>query len=113
MGTLRTLQVPIPLVDTRLVSGADGSFMVRLVARNEGVEYRDRHGVYYFDVSRVAREWTVLLPGSKGENPVPHELTLEEERRILPRITGYLSRIKWFGVFPRSYSVRIRRGSTA
>lgn len=37
----------------------------RLVARNEGIEYRDQFDVYRFNVKLVGRKWTVLLPGSQ------------------------------------------------
>jgi hypothetical protein len=30
-----------------------------------------------------------------------------ESGRILPRVIGFLERVKWFGIFPRSYSVRV------
>jgi hypothetical protein len=84
-------------------------YRVVLAAKNEGVDYMDDSGVYHFDVSQTRNEWTLIVPPSKGQKFEPHELTPDEEARILPRVTKYLSRIRWFGVFPRSYSVRIVR----
>jgi len=57
-------------------------YRVILAAKNEGVDYLDDTGV---------------------------QLTPDEEGRILSRVVKYLSRIRWPGVFPRSYSVRIVR----
>src|SRR5262245_37315926 len=81
-------------------------YRIRLVAKNEGLEYQDGFGEYRFNVSLDQKEWTVKLPPSKGESLAPHELSAEEQSRILPRITAYLSRIRWFGLFPVSYIVR-------
>jgi hypothetical protein len=85
---------------------------IRLAARNEGLEYQDDLGVYRFNVHLRKGEWTVLLPCSKGDSPADHELSPEERERILPRIETFLSRIKWLGFFPRSYTVRFVREET-
>jgi len=85
------------------------AYHVSLVARNEGLEYRDRFGEYHFDVRKEGRRWLILLPGSWGADFQPHELTPDEECRIIPRLEKYLSRIWWLGVFPRSYSVGVAR----
>jgi len=73
---------------------------VRLVARNEGVRYRGPEGVYDFDVNRDGREWTVFLP------PVPEIRDQQDEPLVIKRISAALSRIWWFGVFPRRYAVK-------
>jgi hypothetical protein len=65
-------------------------YTVRLVARNEGVEYRDQFDVYRFDVTLAGKKWTVVLPGSQGEQYATHELSDDERATILPRISKYL-----------------------
>ena len=85
---------------------SDEDYRIRLAPRNEGVEYTDSQGAYRFAVTHTAKEWAILLPATRGDNFEPHELSPDEEARILPRVSRYLSRVKWFGVFPRSYSVR-------
>jgi hypothetical protein len=87
----------------------DGGYRIRLAPKNEGIEYRDQHGVHRFNVAREGRVWILHLPGSKGDAYEPHELTAEEEARIVPRVTSYLSDIRWLGVFRRTYSVRLQR----
>lgn len=87
----------------------ENDYQVRLAARNEGIEYRDAQGVYRFNVILKGKEWTIFLPGSRGETYELYELSDEEEKRILPRIIHYLQSIKWFGLFRRSYSVTLRR----
>jgi hypothetical protein len=86
------------------------NYRVRLTAKNEGLEYRDESGVYRFDVSLRDRVWTLLLPGSRGDSYERYLMDQGERSRILPRVIGFLERIKWFGIFPRSYTVRIVEG---
>jgi hypothetical protein len=74
-------------------------YSVRLVARNEGVRYGGPEGVYEFDVNRNGREWIVFLP------PVP-EIRSQDESLVIGRVSAALSRIWWFGIFPRRYTVR-------
>jgi hypothetical protein len=85
------------------------NYKIRLAAKNEGIEYRDEDGVYRFDVVLRGNEWKLFVPGSKGENFNTYELSQVEADRILPRITLYLQRIKWFGLFGKSYSVSVNR----
>jgi hypothetical protein len=85
------------------------SFKVKLVARNEGIEYRDEHDVYRFNVSLRNQRWTVCLPGSKGESYQVHELTDEERLLILPRVKQYLEGRKYFGLIGSSYPVTFER----
>ncbi len=75
-------------------------FSVRLVARNEGVRYRDPEGVYEFNVTRNGQEWVVFLP------PVPEFRNEQDESVVIGRVSAALSKIWWFGIFPRRYSVR-------
>jgi hypothetical protein len=88
----------------------DSGICIRLRARNEGLECRVGGEVYRFAVRLQGREWTLFLPGTKGERFEPHELDRDEELRILPALVAYLSRIRWFGIFPRSYAVLVKRG---
>jgi hypothetical protein len=90
-------------------SDAGGTYSVSLVDRNEVVEYRDSSGEYHFSVRKEGRRWLILLPGSRGAEYQGHELTPNEEGRIILRLEKYLCRIWWFGVFPRSYSVATAR----
>jgi hypothetical protein len=85
------------------------NYTVRLVARNEGIEYRDEHDVYRFGGWLEKKRWIVYLPGSKGEYYEPHELTDEEQNTILPRIKAFLEGRKYFGFFGRTYPVVIER----
>jgi hypothetical protein len=82
-------------------------FRVRLVARNEGVEYQDETGIYRFNVSLNDRRWTLFLPGSRGGSYESHLMDEAERSRILPRVIEFLEHVRWFGLFRRSYSVRI------
>ena len=84
-------------------------YTVKLVARNEGIEYRDQFDVYRFNVRLADRKWTVLLPGSKGEHYMKHELSEEERDTILPRISRYLEARKYFGIFGRAYPVHFEK----
>ena len=87
-------------------------FRVRLTAKNEGVKYTDDTGVYRFNVCLQGKEWTIFVPPSKGDEYKTHELTDEEQARILPRIIDYLKEIRWFLVFRRSYSVTVKHDRT-
>jgi hypothetical protein len=84
-------------------------FKVRLVARNEGIEYRDAHDVYRFNLRLESKVWWVLLPGSKGEHFEPHELTPDEEAVVLPRIKQYLEGRRYFVLFGPTFPVVIER----
>jgi hypothetical protein len=85
------------------------SYKVKLVARNEGIEYRDERNVYRFNVALANERWTVYLPGSKGESYQVHELTDEERLLILPRIEKYLEGRKYYGLVGPSYPVTFER----
>ncbi|MHB8812619.1 MAG: hypothetical protein ACYDAE_05085 [Steroidobacteraceae bacterium] len=87
----------------------DEGYSVKLVARNEGIEYRDEHDVYRFNLRLTNKTWTVSLPGSKGRNYQPHELTDEEQSVVLARVKAYLERRKYFGFVGPSYPVIFER----
>src|ERR1700677_550566 len=87
-------------------------YSVRLVARNEGIEYTDERDVYRFDVAFADKAWRVFLPCSRGIYYESHELTDEERAVVLPRITKYLGGRKHFGFFGSSYPVTFNRAST-
>lgn len=65
-------------------------YAIRLVARNEGIEYREGGEVYRFNVSLANRQWSGYVPGTKGDFFEVHELSAQERDRILPRIALYL-----------------------
>lgn len=79
---------------------------IRLTARNERIHHQDAGGVYRYDVAKKGNEWIVRLPPSKDDSFAPYVLSPDEREPILPRIEKYLSRIWWFGSFPRSSCVR-------
>jgi hypothetical protein len=83
------------------------NYRVRLAPKNEGLEYRDESGTYRFELSLSGRVWTLFIPGSRGDSYERYLMDQGERSRILPRVIGFLERIKWFGIFPRSYSVRV------
>ena len=87
------------------------TYTVRLTARQEGVEYRTAGEVYRFDVLLRDGEWQLYLPGSRGEQFRPHELTDEEATEILPRIVAHLQQDRLFGIPMGTYAVRICRRS--
>jgi len=78
-------------------------YRIRLVARNEGVEYSDGHGVYRFNVALADKTWKVYLPGSKGNDFRSHALTEKEKDTILPRIRQYLESKRYFGLIGPRY----------
>ena len=67
------------------------NYSVRMVARNEGVEYRDAFGAYCFDASLDGGEWKVFVPPTVVVGHAQRELTQGEAARVLPRIVEYLS----------------------
>lgn len=81
-------------------------YSVKLVARNEGIEYRDAEDVYRFNVAFVDKMWVVELPCSKGEQFAEHALSDDERKRILPRIERYLRGRKYFWFFGPTHEVR-------
>ena len=83
------------------------TYKISLVARNEGVEYADENGVYHFDVSLAKGVWTIFLPGTFGIAREVKELSGQERDRILPRVREYLSKVRWLGVFTKSYQVQV------
>jgi hypothetical protein len=85
------------------------NFVVKLVARNEGLRYQDQFDVYRFNLRLHKGRWIVYLPGTKGEQFVPQELSDEEKNTILPRIEAYLQGRKYFGFFGRTYPVIFER----
>jgi hypothetical protein len=78
------------------------AYLICLIDRNEVVEYRDDDCASSFDLGKKRREWTLYLPGSR-------EVASEKERQIVERISAYLSKIWWFGIFPCRYTVRVER----
>ena len=75
-------------------------YSVRLTDRNEGVRYGGPEGVYEFGVGRNGGEWIVFLP------PVPEIRKQEDEPVVIGRVSAALSKIWWFGIFSRRYTVR-------
>lgn len=84
-------------------------YQVRLVARNEGIEYSDEYDVYRFNVELTDREWKVYLPGSRGKDYRAYELAGEEKDIVLPRVKKYLESRKYFGVVGPTYPVIFER----
>jgi hypothetical protein len=84
------------------------NYTVRLVARNEGIEYCDKDGIYRFNVSLTGKKWIVYLPGSKGDFYQTYILTEDEQNKILPRVVNYLENRKYFGLFGSTYPVEFK-----
>jgi len=84
------------------------SHRIQFAARNEGLRYEDESGALRFDLSRSGRTWAVSVPPSAEPNFTTKALTAEERARIYPRISAFLSRVWWFGVWPASYKVEFR-----
>jgi len=80
-------------------------YSIKLVARNEGIEYVDARDVYRFNVTFADKVWGVFLPCSKGKYYESHELTETERAVVLPRIAKFLKGRKFFGLFGPSYPV--------
>ena len=80
-------------------------FEVKLVAKNEGLEYIEGDLVLHFNVLLKKKVWEVSLSPTRGSSYEPYEFSEEELRRIKPRIKEYLSSIKWFGLFRFKYAV--------
>jgi hypothetical protein len=87
------------------------SYQILLHAKNEGLSYEDASGIYHFDISLESKTWTVHLPPSKGMEFVRHDLSLQEQELLFPRIKKYLSRIWWLGVWPVDYTVTFHDSS--
>lgn len=85
------------------------NYIVRLVSRNEGIEYRDECDVYRFNVSLTDKKWVVYLPCTKGDFYQTHEFTEDEKEKIIPRIIDYLENKKYFGIFGSTYPVMFER----
>lgn len=85
------------------------AYTVRLTARQEGLEYRTAAAVYRFDVLLAHGEWLLYLPGAKGEDFAPHELTASEAAEILPRLISHLAHDRVAGIPVRTYPVRVCR----
>ena len=69
-----------------------------------GLEYRDRYGVYLWDVRHALGEWRILVPGSVHQPgaspPYPErDLTAAEEARIVPRLVEHLGKRGWRALF--------------
>ena len=84
-------------------------FKVRLVARNEAIEYFDKNGVYRFEVSLLGNRWVGYLPGSKGDDFMVHELSEDEGRVVLPRIRSFLESRRYFLIFGKTFPVVFER----
>ncbi len=82
------------------------SYSVKLVSRNEGIEYRDENDVYRFNISLTDKNWVVYLPCSKGKFHKTHEFTEDEKKYIIPRIIDYLENRKYYGIFGSTYPVK-------
>lgn len=80
-------------------------YVVRLIDRNEVIDYRDANDRYQFSVRFTNKQWIVSMPGIKGEGYHPHELTEDESRIILPRIKTYLEGLKYLRWVGPTYPV--------
>jgi hypothetical protein len=74
-------------------------YTVAIVARNEGLEYREADLVCQFNLARNGNTWTVFLPGTFGEDLERRQLPSDERNRIVPRIEQYLAKATWRAFF--------------
>src|ERR1043166_4042491 len=87
---------------------SESHFRIRLAPKNEGVEYVDDVDTYRFNASLRDGAWTVELPPSSLKQG---SFTEDASAVIVPRIRAFLSKIRWFGVFPRTYLVEFVTGN--
>ena len=85
----------------------ESDFTVRVVARGEGLEYRDVYGLYTFDLGYKKRTYYLQVPGYAGPDSGKRVLSKQDFDRIIPRIIKKLSREKLFGIFTLHYRVEI------
>jgi hypothetical protein len=78
-------------------------YTIKLSARNEELVYEDQVDRYSFNLRRDGSNWIVVLPPAKSSDT---PFTEEDHARVLGRVAEFLARIRWFGIFPRSYDVR-------
>jgi hypothetical protein len=79
---------------------------VQLVARNEGLRYVDPSGAYRFNLARLGDTWSVAVPPTKEPELSPARLSADDEAKIRSRVSAFLSRIWWLGVWPKNYKVQ-------
>jgi hypothetical protein len=80
----------------------ESEFSVTLTDRTEVLEYQDKNGVFRFELGKEGREWVVYLPPSR-------DMPAADVDQVLRRITAYLSKRRWFWLFPFSYTVRFEQ----
>ena len=81
---------------------------IRLTAKNEGVIYEDCSGMsLHFNVLLKKGCWTLYLPCTRGESFEVYCMSPAERREVLSRVVGFLRNIKWMGLLPRAYEVKI------
>jgi hypothetical protein len=79
---------------------------IQLDARNEGLRYVDEFGAYRFDLVRNGDVWAVAVPPTIEPELSPAELSPDGEARMLSRVSAFLSRIWWLGIWPKNYRVQ-------
>jgi hypothetical protein len=85
----------------------ESDFTIRTVAKGEGLDYRDVHGAYRFDICFKKGIYYLQVPGYAGPDSGKRELSQQDFDRIIPRIVKELSYQKLFGFFPKHYRVEI------
>jgi len=75
------------------------AFRIGLTKRKDAIEYSELGVTLHFSVERQKGAWNVHLPPSLGVPGHRRTLTDDERRRILPRITSYLSHASGLGIF--------------
>lgn len=81
-------------------------YRLHLAAKNEGLYYEDESGAYRFNLARCEDTWTVTIPPTKEPELAPATFSPDEEARIYSRVTSFLSRIWWLGIWPSDYKVQ-------
>jgi hypothetical protein len=81
-------------------------YRIRLAAQNEGLRYVDESGSYRFNLVRDGDVWKVTIPPTRESELLPAKLSADCEAQLLSRVSRFLSRIWWLGIWPRNYKVQ-------
>jgi len=75
------------------------TYKIGFSRRKDAIEYPELGVTFHFSVDRHKGAWNVHLPPSLDVRGQRRTLTDDERRRILPRITNYLSHASGLGIF--------------
>lgn len=67
-------------------------FSVQIVARGEGLDYKDDDGVFRFNIGRIRSTIQFDAHSCSDDAFQPRQLSDEQRQRIIPRIVTHLQR---------------------